>query len=204
MASLAASTAQATLVTSHLGTDAAMFALSPTFSFVAEGRIGDRAGAATFELDLGQDTGAPFTTAQYGWVSGQVEAFSLTYDASTHGVTFILGGRTLNYTASGALSDIFIRTRESFAGSSLSVDNLVLNSVAVGDQAGSVGPGLDILRISGAPLAAGFTLSGNATLSWAGSAPTQSNLAFQIKVGSLPTTPSDATTWGRIRRLYYR
>lgn len=108
-------------ILSHLSGDAALAALSPTFSFAAEGRIGDLGGAATFELDLGHDTAAPATTAQYNWVSGQVEP---------------------------------------------------------------------------------FTLTGDAILSWTGAAPTQSNLAFQIKVAALPTTPVRAVTWGGVKQTY--
>jgi len=51
--------AVAALTTSHLATDDALFALLPAFDFVAEGRIGDLGGAATFELDLGATTSAP-------------------------------------------------------------------------------------------------------------------------------------------------
>ena len=51
LAALAGS-AGATIVTSHLSSDAQLLALLSDTLFVAEGRIGDGSGAATFEIDL--------------------------------------------------------------------------------------------------------------------------------------------------------
>jgi len=62
---LAAAESAAAITTSHLTTDAQLTQLLPTKLFVAEGRIGDRSGHATFELDIGQDTNAPVQTADY-------------------------------------------------------------------------------------------------------------------------------------------
>ncbi|UCG51589.1 MAG: hypothetical protein JSW58_15605 [Candidatus Latescibacterota bacterium] len=55
----------AEIVTSHLSSDAEMLAVLENVAIVAEGRIGDLGGPATHELDLGDDTGNPDTTAQY-------------------------------------------------------------------------------------------------------------------------------------------
>ncbi|MDD4858318.1 MAG: hypothetical protein PHD74_09475, partial [Candidatus Krumholzibacteria bacterium] len=65
------STSVFALVVKHLGTDAELLAIISDTVFVAEGRIGDLGGAATFELDLGKSTAAPSVTAQYAWTSGQ-------------------------------------------------------------------------------------------------------------------------------------
>ena len=136
------------LTTSHLASDAEFLALAPVIAFVAEGRIGDRGGAATFELDLGQETAAPATQAQYDWQSGQSEPFTLSYEAETGLVRFALGGHTLQYMASGTLTDVFVRTRAINAGSSVAVSDLMLDGVSVGDGSScDAVSGVDYLRI---------------------------------------------------------
>jgi len=74
--------------------------------------------------------------------------------------------------------------------------------VSVGDVSSAVGPGLDILWISGAALSDGFTLTGTATLAWTGTPPTQSRLAFQIKVAKLAVVGTEDESWGGIKALY--
>ena len=188
---------------SHIATDTELLALISDTIFVAEGRIGDRGGAATFELDLGQSTAAPNTSAQYGWVSGQAEPFTITYNNVTGLVTFTLGGKTLTYTTPFPMfGDIFVRTRAVEVDRSVIVQDLVLNGQSVGDVSNAVGPGLDILWISGASLLNGFTLTGTATLAWTGAAPTQSRLAFQIKVAKLAVVGTEDESWGGIKALY--
>jgi hypothetical protein len=188
---------------SHLATDAELLALISDTIFVAEGRIGDLGGAATFELDLGQSTAAPNTTAQYPWINGAVEPFTLTYNSGTGLITFTLGGKVLAYTTPFPMfGDIFIRTRAVDADRSVMVGDLVLNGGSVGDVSSAVGPGLDILWISGAPLSNGFILTGTATLAWIGPAPTQSRLAFQIKVAKLSVVGTEDESWGGIKALY--
>jgi len=197
------STSAFALTTKHLATDAELLELVSDTIFVAEGRIGDLGGAATFELDLGQSTVAPSTTAQYAWVSGQAEPFILTYNSGTGLVTFTLGGRTLSYaTPFPMFGDIFVRTRAVDAGNSIIVQDLMLDGQNVGDVSNAVGAGLDILWISGGLLSDGFTLTGTATLSWAGAPPTQSRLAFQIKVAKLSVVGTGDGTWGGIKALY--
>ena len=51
---LSPATIQAQITTSHIATDTELIAMLSDTMFVAEGRIGDRGGAATFELDVGQ------------------------------------------------------------------------------------------------------------------------------------------------------
>ena len=48
----------------------------------------------------------------------------------------------------------------------------------------------------------GFTLTGDATLTWQGSPPSQSRLAFQIKVGNAPTVAVEEETWSAVKGLY--
>ena len=203
---LSATTASAVCpTTSHIGSDAAFLSIQPEagVACVAEGRIGDRSGAATFELDLGQSTAAPATTAQYGWVSGQAEPFTLSYSNVTGVVTFQLGGQTLAYSPAGTFTDIFLRTRASLAGTQVTVTDLVLDGCVIADQSNAVGPGLDYLRLQGVDLMAGFTLTGSATMSWAASPPSQSNLAFQVKVGTpAPPVPAVTSSWGGVKARF--
>jgi hypothetical protein len=192
----------AAITTSHIPTDAELVAMLSDTMFVAEGRIGDLGGAATFELDLGQDTGAPFVTAQYAWQSGVVEPFSITYDAGTSLVTFTLGGVTLEYhTPWFDFDQVFVRTRAVNTGSSVTVSDIVIDGESVMDQSQAVGNGLDNLWIQGAILNDGFTLTGNAVLSWTGTAPTQSRLAFQVKVGKLGIVSTEESSWGRVKKM---
>lgn len=191
------------IITRHVATDAEMLAYIQNLAVVAEGRIGDRGGAATFELDLGDDTGNPATTAQYNWQSAQAEPFTLVYDNTSNVATFSLGGRTLIYSPGNSFQEFFVRTRATEASTSVQVFDLVLNGVGVGDASSAAGPdGLDILAVSGVDLYEGFTLTGVAVLSWGATPPTQSRLAFQIKVGNAPAVPAEETTWGKIKGLY--
>jgi hypothetical protein len=184
-----AASAQAALMTEHIGSDAELNGLLDEVSFVAEGRIGDLGGNATFELDLGQDTGAPADQANLPWVNGQMYAFSIFYDQGTNTVEYSLSGETLVYQPAGAFTDIFVRTRAVHESTSVSVTDLMLDGMAIGDSSIAIGAGLDILRISGADLMDGFTLTGNAMLSWTGQAPSQSQLAYQIKFGTVIPGP---------------
>jgi hypothetical protein len=174
---------------SHIASDVELLGLVSDTIFVAEGRIGDLGGAATFELDLGQSTAAPSTTAQYPWTSGTVEPFTLAYNAGTGLITFTLGGKVLTYmTPFPMFGDIFVRTRAVDAERSVVVGDLVLNGQS--------------LWISGASLSNGFILTGTATLAWTGAPPTQSRLAFQIKVAKLAVVGTDDESWGGIKALY--
>ena len=187
-----ASPAWAGLTTAHLATDAEMLAMLSDTLFVGEGRIGDGWGAATFEIDLGGDTGNPNT-------------WTLTYDHLTDEISITVDGITLYYaTPLSGFSNIFVRTRAVNSGTDIVVDNLVLDAEAVGDVSGADGDvtGLDILWISGGTLANGFTLTGNTTMSWTGDPPNQSRLAFQITVGTLNTVKLARVTWGQFKSMF--
>ena len=194
--------AAAAFQTSHLTSDADMLDLVQDFAFVAEGRIGDRGGAATFELDLGPDTGAPAQTAQYDWPNGTAVPFTLEYDAGLDLVTFTVGAHVLTYAPDPGFAEIYIRARATNAGTAMLVDGLVLNGTPVNDQSHAVGDGLDILRITGEAVQLGFVLTGDATMSWSGTPPTQSRLAFQLKVASPAPVAVEPATWGAIKRLF--
>lgn len=193
----------ADIVVRHVATDAEMLYYIQNVNVVAEGRIGDRGGAATFELDLGDDTGNPAATAQYNWQSAAAEPFSVSYDPVANLATFVLGGRTLVYSPANTFREFFVRTRAVDAFTSVQVYDLVLNGESIGDVSSAAGPdGLDILAVSGVNLSQGFTLTGVAVLTWGATAPTQSRLAFQVKIGNAPSVPVESTTWGRVKGLY--
>ncbi len=194
--------ASACILTSHVAADADMLAMVQQFAFVAEGRIGDGSGAATFELDLGPDTGAPWTTAQYAWPNGTPVPFSLIYDQGADLVHFTVGATALSYTPAVGFAELFVRTRAVNAGSSILVDNLALDGVPLCDSAQAVADGLDILRVQNQPLQNGFTLTGQVTMSWTGTMPTQSRLAFQLKVATPVPVASEPATWGRVKATY--
>jgi hypothetical protein len=197
--------AWAVLTTAHLATDAQMLAMLSDKLFVGEGRIGDGWGAATFEIDLGGDTGNPNTTDQYSWPNGTSVPWTLTYDHITDDVTFTVDGITLYYKAPlSGFTDIFVRTRAVNSGTEIVVDNLVLDAEVVGDVSDADGDitGLDILRISGGTLANGFTLTGNTTMTWTGDPPSQSRLSIQIKVGKLTTVKLERVTWGNFKSMF--
>ena len=196
--------AGAQLITQHLASDADMLAALSDTLFVGEGRIGDGLSAATFEIDLGGDSGSPAATAQYGWPNGTAVSWTLTYDNVTDLVTFTVDGITLNYvTPLSGFSSVFVRARAVDAGTGIVVDDLVLDGVAVTDQSQATGDGLDILWISGGTLFDGFTMTGRATMTWSGAVPSQSRLAFQLKVGSLnPVKIYNDTSWGQLKALF--
>ena len=201
---LSAGASWSALTTSHLGTDAEMLGLLSDTLFVGEGRIGDGAGAATFEVDLGGDFGDPDQTAQYDWPNESAVSWTLTYDHVTYLATFTVDDVVLSYVSPLAgFTEIFLRTRAVNADSDIIVDNLVLDGENVNDVSNAVGSnGLDILWISGAILLDGFTLTGQTTMSWTGTPPTQSRLAFQIKIGTIKTVPTKGSTWGGVKALY--
>ena len=191
---------------SHLSSDIDLNNTLNSKAFVAEGRIGDLGGNATFELDLGADTSAPFTSANYAWPNSIAVSFLVEYTAATGDVIFSVpgdgSGQTLSYasTPPAPINSIFIRTRAVNSGSSISVDNLTLtdfngNNMGVGSASsqtsGDTG-GLDILQISSLLLDYDWTMSGTSTMSWIGSAPKNSRLAYQIKVGNATLTGGES------------
>ncbi len=154
--------------------------------FVAEGRIGDLGGAATYELSINEDVekGAnPIQQQQYAWENNKPIDFSLEYTGST--VNYTVDGKLLSSNAfNGPVSDIFIRTFAS-NDSVVSLTNLALNAQGIGDLVSSslgIGSDVDYLQIS--EISDPFVITGKTSLFWAGATPPRnSRLAYQIKVG---------------------
>jgi hypothetical protein len=184
---LVAVPAAGSVVTSHIATDAEMLAQIEDLAFVCEGRIGDRGGAATYEVDI--DTGA--LQAQYAWPNAAAVPFSIVYDNLANLLTFTVGGAvTLNYSPPESFTEIYIRTRAVNAGTAILLDSLILNGTALGDTsyADAAAGGLDILWVRGfdSPSLYGFALTGQSTMNWSGAAPTQSRLAYEVKFDNKP------------------
>lgn len=165
-------------------------------AFVAESRYGDRGGAAQYEFKIfDHPVDDDLDEANFSWENGVSYDFSLeytalgwTYSLFEFGTENLLTSVTQAFTA--PFSDIFIRTRAN-NGTSVVVDNLFLDDVAVGDRSavenveGSFG--VDYLRIS--DISEPFKLTGTSTMNWTeGSNPTNSRLAYQIKVVNLEDT----------------
>jgi len=185
-------------------------ALNPDLAFVAEGRMGNNAMNGTHELNF---HGAnPFNESQtqdetnFVWNKGQTYDFELNYIADT-GLTkfFIDGVEQLSYNFSGPFSDIFIRTRATKDGSSINVDNIILNgefldgaSSTVAEGGGAWAETMDYLRITGLSADEDFSLTGQSTMSWGDIVPNNSHLAFQIKVADVESasTPEPTVLFG--------
>ncbi len=202
-----ASHASNTVTTIHLASDAELDEAFPDSknAFVAEGRIGDRGASATFEAGLGETAASAAASGQHDWQRGVREPFTIAFSKDRNLVVFALGNNTLTFAPKkGAeMVDIAIRAQALDAKASVGVADLIIGSRGVPDSSMAFGAnGLDILLIRGASLQDGFLMTGFATLSWLGNAPSPSKLAFQIKVGeasaSAPTA-NETTSWGKIK-----
>lgn len=196
---------RAALVPTHVPSDADLESVLPDSkkAFVAEGRIGDRGGSATFELDLGTNSAAPAVTRDYDWQNGMRESFTLVYNVERNLVLFACGTQTMSFAPEKGrpMTDIFVRVRADEAGSSARIDEIMIDGEGFSEPSSAAGAnGVDILWIRGANLADGFLMTGVAKLAWGSAAPSQSKLAFQIKVGQAQNTnATNVTTWGRIK-----
>ncbi|MBW4671608.1 MAG: PEP-CTERM sorting domain-containing protein [Cyanomargarita calcarea GSE-NOS-MK-12-04C] len=183
-----------------------------TESFVAEGRIGNNGLGGNGEQEFGINT--PITPKPDGtltdattiakgdrtWVSGSLVDFALEYTGSQ--INYTVGEQLLSNTSfSGEVTDIFLRTfaqRDSTDGSNSNKDNFVgLSNLLLFEKGTTQGKTINSLSSSGATtsdtdyaqlsgISSGFKLTGKAAMSWAGTTPSRSNLAYQIKVGNTP------------------
>ena len=91
---IAASPAFAALTVSHLS-DSDLPGAFNSQVFVGEGRAGDGAATATYEVGVGGTMGASTVVGNYTWVSGAVGAFGMVYDAGTDCKGNVGGGELL-------------------------------------------------------------------------------------------------------------
>ena len=179
-------------------------------TWVAEGRIGNRATNGTHELDLGKTTNGPFVAdnsadktqnvaKQAVITSGQMVPFSIVYNplASTPLVTYTFGSEVMEYVPTGIVETLLIRARSGTSTetspnqSQMTLSSLEIDGESIGSvQASTMSTGLDILQVTGSELTDGFTMTGVAQFWWIGTAPTNSALSFQIKADTVVPEPS--------------
>jgi len=179
-------------------------ALNPKLAFVAEGRIGNNAMNGTHELNFhGTNLANPTATsaeANNVWTSGLPTVFKLMYDATTRNISYQVGNTILQSIANNNLvSDIFIRTRATVSESSIAIANLVFNGTSISQSLAIAGTSnwsdsMEYLRIS--DVTDSFTLEGTSIMSWGNNLPTNSNLAYQIKVGNAEAVPEPLSMLG--------
>lgn len=200
----------ATVQTQHI-TQTALSTIESSLNtaFVAEGRIGNNATNGTHEVDLGKDTSSPFALGQVVWVNGASNQFIISYDpkaGANQKLSFSIAGKTLYFDPVGQFDDLYLRAKGTTT-STMKLDSLQLKTgndisfSAINDSSYSLtgSGGIDVLQIYNisSALSTGFTLKGYATLFWSGSAPSNSNLAFQVKgVASAPEPGSMAMVVG--------
>jgi hypothetical protein len=108
------------------------------------------------------------------------------------------------------VNNIFLRTRSNRADSSMVLSDLMFNNKALKNSQGttavtsldSVGIEVDYLRINN--IDSDFKLTGKAAMSWDKTKvnPTQSSLAFQIKVGNSPKEKSKVPEPGTLAAIF--
>lgn len=169
--------------------------------FVAEGRIGNAATNGDREFGINTANGNPVADGQYAWGSNQPVSFTLEYNGTE--VTYTVAGIELTGNFSGSVDTIYLRTLET-SNSDIQVDMLQLDGIdlvlegtsdlAVSAPGNSDADGVDYLLIQN--ISQPFTLTGRANLSWTGTRPSGSHLAYQIKVGTSEPVPEPLTILG--------
>ena len=162
---------------------------------VAEGRIGDLGRTGTHEMSLGFTTSYPWRTAQFAWITGQTEPFSLVYDGTS--VVFKLGAgsrmKTLTWTGGGHdhdgcddrdhdedgdddeddrrrfdLNTLLIRARGENAYGTMALSDLLLDGMSLPAFSAPTGSSTaQTLALIGLDEPT-FTLTGTARISWTG------------------------------------
>ncbi|MEA5568732.1 choice-of-anchor W domain-containing protein [Anabaena sp. UHCC 0399] len=157
--------------------------------FVAEGRIGNNSLNGDRELGINTSTGLPVASGQRVWGNGTPVNFTLEYTGTQ--VNYTVNGELLSSNAfTSVVDNIFLRTRAA-DDSSVTLSNLVFNSTAIGQNllssVSGAGSDIDYLQIS--DISSPFTLTGEILMTWTGTIPRNSRLAYQIKVGSTKSIP---------------
>jgi hypothetical protein len=195
---LAPGASAAPVVTNSFNADAAfngfIAGIGGTEVAVAQGRIGDRGGAATYELGLHVPpsfTGAgPLDQAegQWAWASGQGIAFSLTRTGGA--LTFTAGNYSATYGAPlvAAIDVLAFRARGA-ATSTASFTGLQMDGTPLAGASATNGVSYAVVEGFGA---GDFSLTGTLLLSWTGGAPSGSSLALQIKAYDRVEVPEPA------------
>lgn len=120
------------------------------------------------------------------WSNGETQPFSLIYDGYT--VRYTVGEKTLEAEINGFFKDIFIYIKAAEDSTSVLLKNLLLTDSDTtlsisGIAASSPNQKLTIFGLH--DISEGFTLTGNAMLSWLNQLQNPANLTYQIHVGNV-------------------
>ncbi len=188
--------------------------------FVAEGRAGNNGFGGNGERELGINTaikpvngslvgGDPVASGDRIWGTGPVKLVDFSLEYTGKQVNYIVDGQTLTSTNfSGPATDIFFRTFAQVDKAVNKNNSVTLSNLKIYEAGSTVGQAIGSLSALGnvtssdteylqiSDITAGFKITGQTALSWTGDAPTKSNLAFQIKVGTTPKkkVPEPGTT----------
>lgn len=203
--------AHAVLIPATHLTDTQVNTLLVNKTFAAEARIGDSGAVATFEQGIQQPVSGYFATANYNWTSGQTLPFSVVFNATTRKIDYTIGSQLITTTLApsevNGVRDLFFRLRalrNDQTASTVTLANLKINGASITGPWSTSTPsadnylvkGTDITAATGTTLAQGFTLTGDQTLTWAGVRPSNSNLAYQIKVAEAVPEPASVAALG--------
>lgn len=132
---------------------------------------------------VGDSLSSPAASATNPFVNGVSRSFSLSYNSATGLVQWTIGSTTIQYTTDASpasLSTLQLRL-VSVGSGTVSLSGMSLDGTALYD-ASATGGGKFVSLIPTAALSDGFTLTGQATLSWSGAPPF--GLKFELAAGS--------------------
>lgn len=122
----------------------------------------------------------------FAWSNGESQPFSLSYDGST--VRYTIGEQTLEAKIDGFFKDIFIYLKAAEDSTSVLLKNLLLTdsntTLSISGMAAS-SPYQNLTIFGFHDISGGFTLTGNAMLSWLNPLQNVTNLTYQIQVGNV-------------------
>ncbi len=126
--------------------------------------------------------------ADFNWLNGEKQPFSISYDGST--IRYTVGEQSLETKTEGFFQDIFLYTKATEAYSRVILKNLLLTDSETSLSISGIGASypnnaVNIFWIQDIKKA--FTLTGNALLGWLNPPQNPANLTYQIQVGNVAT-----------------
>jgi hypothetical protein len=198
---IAASPALAVVTVSNI-TDADLPILFDSQLHVGEGRAGDGAATATYEVGVGGTMGAPTVSDDYTWINNILVPVLFVYDAGTDLVTFSIDGVAVQETIVLSTStDILLRIASTRNNLTMELENIIIDAEEPIGVATATN-GHDILWISGAVISDGFVLSADVRAQWGGNTPNGDQLSFSASMGTIIPVPTEEASWGAIKALF--
>jgi hypothetical protein len=162
---------------STVSSETELEALMSQPALIAEGQFGS--------ISLNTYTQAE-SNIDFAWSNGEKQPLSLSYDGST--VRYTVGEQTLEAKIDGFFKDIFIYIKAAEDSTSLLLKNLVLTdsdtTLSISGIAAS-SPNQKLTIFGFHDISEGFTLTGNAIMSWLNPLQNPANLTYQIQVGNV-------------------